>query len=68
MSMIPERNGFQGAASETEPPEATFDLTPAVVQAMTRYPTGLATFCCVLALVAILTAPALVIIAWRAAL
>jgi hypothetical protein len=64
MSMTPERNHFQGAATETDPPEATFDLEPTLA----GYPPGLVSLCSALALVAWLTAPAVVWIVGRAAL
>jgi hypothetical protein len=58
-------NNFQGAATETEPPEATFGIEPATLGG---YPPGLVSLCSFLALVAWLTAPAVVWIVWRAAL
>jgi hypothetical protein len=61
-----EGNWFAGAATETEPPEATFDLEPATL--VGGYPPGLVSLCSALALVAWLTAPAVVWIVWRAAL
>jgi hypothetical protein len=62
--MNTEGNWFAGAATETAPPEATFDLEPATLGG---YPPGLVSLCSVLALVAWLTAPAVVWIVWRAA-
>jgi hypothetical protein len=62
--MTPE-NWFQGAASETEPPEATFDLEPALAVASAP---GLALLLLALNIAAWACLPAVVILAWRAAL